>query len=85
MLKALYYPHTEIRSEVILKNALLLWDSIETIVPNVDWQRQGPTGDSEHWQAADAASARLFDEAAELIVRNVCQKNPNAGQPILSC
>jgi hypothetical protein len=34
MLKALYYPHTQIRSQIILKNALLLWDEIETIVPS---------------------------------------------------
>jgi len=38
MLTALYYPHTDIRNEVILKNALLLWDVIETIVPQRNWQ-----------------------------------------------
>ena len=33
MLKALYYPHTEVGNPTILKNALLLWDSLETIGP----------------------------------------------------
>lgn len=35
MLKALYYPHTEVGNPTILKNALLLWDSVETIVPEM--------------------------------------------------
>lgn len=35
MLKALYYPHTEVGNPTILKNALLLWDSLETIVPRM--------------------------------------------------
>lgn len=34
MLRALYYPHTEVSSPTILKNALLLWDAVETIVPS---------------------------------------------------
>jgi hypothetical protein len=38
MLNALYYPHTDITSEVILKNALILWDGVETIVPHDGWQ-----------------------------------------------
>jgi hypothetical protein len=33
-MKALYYPDIEVRNPTILKNALLLWDSLETIVPN---------------------------------------------------
>lgn len=37
MLTALYYPHTDIKNEVILKNALLLWDGVETIVPQRSW------------------------------------------------
>lgn len=32
-MKALYYPYTNITNPHILKNALLLWDSVETIVP----------------------------------------------------
>jgi hypothetical protein len=30
---ALYYPHTEIRSEALLKTALLLWDKVSVIAP----------------------------------------------------
>jgi hypothetical protein len=33
MRSALYYPHTTIQNERILKRALLLWDSVEFIVP----------------------------------------------------
>ncbi len=32
--KALYYPHTRIHSEELLKTALLLWDQIECIIPS---------------------------------------------------
>jgi hypothetical protein len=55
--KALYYPHTEIRSEVMLKNALLLWDSVETIVPQS--YRRGLT----------KQRTALLQEAHELIVQ----------------
>jgi hypothetical protein len=34
MSKALYFPHTDVQSPVILKKALLLWDNLETIVPH---------------------------------------------------
>lgn len=30
---AIYYPHTQIANPVVLKNALLLWDRVQTIVP----------------------------------------------------
>lgn len=36
MTKALYFPHTDIGSPVIIKNALLLWDGIETIIDSTD-------------------------------------------------
>ena len=55
-MKALYYPHTQISNESILKSALLLWDEIQTIYPShgqVGYQR--------------GTSARL-EEAAELVV-----------------
>src|SRR5688572_1699973 len=38
MLTAIYFPHTDIRNEVILKNAMLLWDGIQTIVPQTAWK-----------------------------------------------
>lgn len=63
MSKALYYPHTDVQSLVILKNALLLWDNLETIVPTPtrmlrhrSWHRIGPPRD------------RAFHEAVELVV-----------------
>jgi hypothetical protein len=55
-MKALYYPHTEIQDPRIIKNALLLWDELETIVPR------------RHWQRA-SRNSRDLDEAIELIVR----------------
>ena len=33
MRSALYYPHTEINSEEVMKTALLLWDELHAIVP----------------------------------------------------
>jgi hypothetical protein len=69
MLKALYYPHTDIHSPIIIKNALLLWDSIETIVPHPDWRRTQSTGDSRRRVSVDAATAKLLEEATELIVK----------------
>ena len=57
MLKALYYPHTDITNSVIIKNSLLLWDCIETIVP-----RQG-------WAPRRVPGNRLLNEAVDLVVR----------------
>lgn len=57
MLKALYYPHTDVTNPLILKNALLLWDSLETIVPRSGWLPQRVKND------------RFVNEAVDLIVR----------------
>lgn len=35
---ALYYPHTQIRDESLLKNALLLWDHVDYISPNPQYK-----------------------------------------------
>lgn len=69
MLKAIYYPHTEIQSPTIIKNALLLWDSIETIIPHSNWRRGGGTGDPPHRRHSETATNRLLQEATELIVK----------------
>jgi hypothetical protein len=57
MLNALYYPHTDVTSLVILKNALVLWDSLETIVPRQGWLPRRIKGD------------RLLNEAIDLVIR----------------
>jgi hypothetical protein len=57
MLTALYYPHTHVTNPIILKNALLLWDSLETIVPSA------PRG------SRVLAKNRLLQEAVDLVVR----------------
>ena len=57
MLVALYYPHTVIRSRNLLKTALLLWDSVECIVPRSNWRMEAPFKE------------KSYNEATELIVR----------------
>src|ERR1700692_1056735 len=37
MRTALYFPHTEIRSQNLLKTSLLLWDKLEFIVPSPNY------------------------------------------------
>ena len=50
---ALYYPHTTIRSEELLKTSLLLWDKVTVIAP---W---------DHFRAG--YTDRVVEEAVELI------------------
>lgn len=64
MLKALYYPHTDVTNPLILKNALLLWDSLETIVPRYDWVPHRVKGN------------RLLNEAVDLVVRHRVATSP---------
>jgi hypothetical protein len=40
MRSALYYPHTEIRSETLMKTSLMLWDRVHVIVPFDDYKPQ---------------------------------------------
>ena len=54
--RALYYPHTNITSEVVLKNALLLWDKVDIIVPRSGWTPRAST------------KGKLFNEGLELVV-----------------
>lgn len=67
MLSALYFPHTSIGSKDILKNALLLWDQVETIVPTRD-QAFRPT--RQTWSSESKSEIRLLHEAEELVVRH---------------
>jgi hypothetical protein len=57
MLKALYYPHTDVTNPLILKNALILWDTLETIVPRADWKPNR------------VGNNRYINEAVELVVK----------------
>jgi hypothetical protein len=73
MRSALYYPHTTVDSEEIIKTALLLWDRLEYIVPWPDFEVQYATPSvarameligSEHPPGEDekrAAHSRLQD------------------------
>ncbi len=51
MRSALYYPHTEIKKESLLKTALLLWDEIHVIAPWKDYKPAYPN--SLHREAFD--------------------------------
>jgi hypothetical protein len=42
MRSALYYPHTNVRNEGLIKTALLLWDRLEYIVPWPDFRARYP-------------------------------------------
>lgn len=53
MRSAIYYPHTRMRSEALLKSSLLLWDQVEFIAPEVTF--------------APAHESPEFAEATELI------------------
>lgn len=46
---ALYFPHTEVRSESLVRNALLTWDSLEYIAPDKDYT---PRYESKHMAEA---------------------------------
>ena len=65
MLKALYYPHTHIENPVIIKNALLLWDSVDTIVPRKDWVSERPTVDRDLREAVDLVVTHRVPDATE--------------------
>jgi hypothetical protein len=51
MRSALYYPHTEIRNENLLKSALFLWDKVHVIVP---WPQYTPRYEAKRAQEAFA-------------------------------
>lgn len=40
MYSALYYPHTEVQSEDLVKRALVTWDKLETVVPDPYYRPQ---------------------------------------------
>ncbi len=56
MLSALYYPHTQIRDEKLLKSSLLLWDQVEYITPSPNWKHE-------------RFSDKIFNEAIDIITQ----------------
>lgn len=54
---AVYYPHTRIQSEGLVKTALLLWDQVECLVPRGSY-------------IGDTGLNRTLQEAHDLIVRD---------------
>jgi hypothetical protein len=63
--RAVYYPHNVIQNEAMMKHALLLWDSVDTIVP-VDLPK-----------SVGFDRSPLMKRAAELIE---CQHVPSLGE-----
>ncbi len=57
MTTALYYPHTHVQNKGLLKTALLLWDSLDRIVPH------------SHFREPSTYSSKVYDEAAEIVTR----------------
>lgn len=57
MTNAVYYPSTDVTSPLVLKNALLLWDTLEAIVPRTPW-------------APRRVEDPLLNEAVDLVVRH---------------
>lgn len=57
MLSALYYPHISIQSKQLLKNSLILWDTVETIVPN------------EELNPIHTYNEKWYQKAAEIILK----------------
>jgi hypothetical protein len=47
---AIYYPHTEIEDVNLLKNAMLLWDTVTVIVPSADFQPSYPSEIAKAWE-----------------------------------
>jgi hypothetical protein len=47
MYAALYYPHSSIRDEALLKTSLLLWDQLDVIVPSKGFRLSGGTRDGD--------------------------------------
>ena len=47
MRSALYYPHTEIRSESLMKSSPMLWDRVHIIVPFDDYKLQYASSESQ--------------------------------------
>lgn len=52
MYSALYFPHTEIQSQRLVKTALLTWDRLETIAPYRGYQT--------HYEGEMAAAMELI-------------------------
>ena len=47
MRTALYFPHTEVRSEALVRTALLTWDALEYIAPVPDYRTKYPNRNIE--------------------------------------
>jgi hypothetical protein len=56
-MKAVYYPHTSIKTEPLLRTGLVMWDTIECITPQEKWA---------HYRF----SRKPLNEAVDLLVRS---------------
>ena len=61
MRSALYYPHTDVRSEALMKSALLTWDKLHSIIPHEGYR-------------PDYGDNRMMADAWELIGEGLVAK-----------
>jgi hypothetical protein len=91
MYAALYFPHTEVRSENLVKTALLTWDKLETIVPDRYYQPyyRGQTAQAMeligHTRAPSEAEKKrvhaLVEDLIEQGVPETFSYQPNRHEP----
>jgi hypothetical protein len=62
MYAALYYPHTEVKSEALVKRALLAWDKLETVVPVPEYVPQYDGAIAEAMELVGGKRAPTDDE-----------------------
>lgn len=57
MRSAIYYPHTTVRSNSLMRSSLLLWDKLHVIVPRHHFAKEynGPSDLAEAWELIGAA------------------------------
>src|SRR5215472_12970300 len=77
MRSALYYPHTQLRSNFLLSTSLLLWDRVQFIVPHSGYKPQYKNRDvaraveiiGEQHYPTDAEKQQVHDFIADFVSR----------------
>lgn len=81
MRSALYYPHTDVRSEALMKTALLTWDKLHTIIPHKGYKPDygGDTQLAEAWELIGEGIVATLEE--KRIAHQSIVEMLNAGLP----
>jgi hypothetical protein len=76
VVRAIYYPYSNISNPILLKNALLLWDSVQTIVPRLPWSLHAHAKNRTEREACDLIlEARVPSRAEQTAVAKEVQEN----------